>query len=170
MGSEHPREGRSGDDGRQPESTGTESESESEVESSSAHEYTDTDTDATTGVRAEGGQVPDADSPVTVSQLFELLSQPGNRYALAYLVRAEGSVPYDDLVEYVVDEGGTPDGMSTTDFRNRVATRLVHSNLPKLDDAGLIDYDASDRVVRPTDATAVAIPYLELAMNQFSLD
>ncbi|WP_436927186.1 DUF7344 domain-containing protein [Halosimplex amylolyticum] len=107
---------------------------------------------------------------MSINELFELLSQPGNRYALAYLVRVDGAIPYDDLVEYVVDTGGTPDGLSTADFRNQVATRLVHSNLPKLDDAGLVDYDPGDRTVRPTDATDVAVPYLELAMDQFSAE
>lgn len=162
MGSEHPQESRSGDEDRHPESPG----GGSEVESTTTRESTD---DAP-AARVNEGRIPDRDSPVTVSELFELLAQPGNRYTLAYLVRAEGAVSYDDLVEYVVDKGGTPEGMSTDEFRDQVATRLVHSNLPKLDEAGLIDYDASDRTIRATDATAVAVPYLELAMEQFSAD
>jgi len=108
---------------------------------------------------------PTADS-VPIDDLFQLLSRPGNRYILTYLIRSDGPIPYADLVEYVVDEGGTPAGLTTGEFRNRVAARLVHSNLPKLDDAGLVDYDATDQTVAATDATEVVVPYLELAMEQ----
>lgn len=103
---------------------------------------------------------------MSVDDLFALLAQPGNRYILAYVVRSDGAVPYGDLVEYVVDMADPPEGVARNDFRERVATRLVHSNLPKLDDAGLVDYDATERTVAATDATGVAVPYLELAMEQ----
>jgi hypothetical protein len=157
MGGEQPGGGRSSDD-RQPSGS---SGGDPDV----TEPQTDADDPSLTDGQSE--RVPGPDSPVSVDELFELLSQPGNRYTLAYLVRAGGAVPYDDLVEYVVDEGGTPDGLSTKDFRNRVATRLVHSNLPKLDNAGLVNYDSEQKTVRPTDATSVAVPYLELAMSQF---
>jgi len=158
MGSEQPENGRSSDDRQQSGSSG------------GGPDVTEPQTDASDLSLTDGQseRVPGVDSPISVDELFELLSQPGNRYTLAYLVRADGAVPYDDLVEYVVDEGGTPDGLSTRDFRNSVATRLVHSNLPKLDDAGLLNYDSEQKTVRPTDATSVAVPYLELAMCQFS--
>ncbi len=163
MGSEHPQESRSSDnDRRQHGSPGGDPDGRRTPEGK----------DVERG-RNDGGERETArgtESPVSINELFELLSQPGNRYALAYLVRVDGAIPYDDLVEYVVDTGGTPDGLSTADFRNQVATRLVHSNLPKLDDAGLVDYDPGDRTVRPTDATDVAVPYLELAMDQFSAE
>ncbi|MFC7139038.1 hypothetical protein ACFQMA_04195 [Halosimplex aquaticum] len=162
MGSEQPQESRSSDnDRRQPGSPGGDPDDRRAPEGEDVADGTNDG--GPSGARS-------AESPVSINELFELLSQPGNRYALAYLARTEGAVPYDDLVEYVVDTGGTPDGLSTADFRNQVATRLVHSNLPKLDDAGLIDYDKSDRTVRPTDATEVAVPYLELAMDQFSAE
>jgi len=154
MGSEQPGDSRSSDDRQQPGPSG------------GGPDVTEPQTETNELSRSE--RVPGADSPVSVDELFEMLSQPGNRYTLAYLVRADGAVPYDDLVEYVVDEGGTPEGLSTQEFRNRVATRLVHSNLPKLDESGLVDYDSEQKTVRPTDATSVAIPYLELAMSQFS--
>jgi len=160
MGSEHPQEGRSSDDGGhsgRPEDDPVTSTSESTDSSR-----------PTTRDRESATRVQDAESTISASELFELLAQPGNRYTLAYLSRSDGAVPYEDLVEYVVDEGGTPEGLSTAEFRNQVATRLVHSNLPKLDDAGLIDYDVSEKKIRSTDATDVAVPYLELAMEQFS--
>jgi hypothetical protein len=162
MGSEHPQESRSSDNDRQQSGPPNGDPDESRrPEGDSAGD----------GPNEGDGATPrGAESPVSINELFELLAQPGNRYTLAYLIRAEGTVPYDDLVEYVVDTGGTPSGLPTADFRNQVATQLVHSNLPKLDDAGLIEYDKSDRTVRPTDATEVAVPYLELAMDQFSAE
>ena len=160
MGSEHPGDSRSRDDRQDSESSGEDSDwSKSRDSRDSLSEW---------GRQAD--RVPGTDSPVSINELFDLLSQPGNRYTLAYLVRADGAVPYDDLVGYVVDKGGTPEGLSTEEFRDRVATRLVHSNLPKLDESGLVDYDPQQQTIRRTDATSVAVPYLELAMTQFSTE
>ncbi|WP_135364036.1 DUF7344 domain-containing protein [Halosimplex halophilum] len=155
MGSEQPPERRTSDDHR---GTGDPSDSRGESEASDADAPTE-----------QGGPDAARASDVSVDDLFELLARPGNRYALAYLHRADGPVPFDDLVENVVD-GAAPDDLSTGDFRDRVATRLVHSNLPKLDDAGLVEYDREAGLVRPTETTAVAVPYLELAMDQFSAE
>ena len=160
MGSEHPGDSRSRDDRQESESSGRDSDRSESRDSGDGPSTPDRQAD----------RVPGADSPVSIDVLFDLLSQPGNRYTLAYLVRADGAVPHDDLVEYVVDKGGTPERLSTEEFRDRVATRLVHSNLPKLDESGLVDYDPEQQTIRRTDATSVAVPYLELAMTQFSTE
>jgi hypothetical protein len=160
MGSEHPQESRSSDDRQGDEiPAGTDRGIEDDGEREGGLPD-----------RGAKGRVPACESDVSVDDLFELLARPGNRYTLAYLARADGPVSYEDLVEFVVDGADTPAGLSTADFRNQVATRLVHSNLPKLDDAGLVEYDRADRTVSATDATAVAVPYLELAMDQFSTE
>jgi len=153
MASERSGESRSSDDGREVgEDTGTDPDNDPTT-------TTTPDNDTTTPDDAR-------DDPVSVDELFELLSRPGNRYILAYVIRSDGPVPYADLVEYVVDKGGTPPGFTTTEFRNRVAARLVHSNLPKLDDAGLVTFDTTDKTIEATAATEVVVPYLELATEQ----
>jgi|GEM_PF-527795 len=159
MGSEQPPERRSSDDDRQRAGDPDDSRRESDASADGA---------TSTSTVERGGRDAARERSVSVDDLFELLARPGNRYTLAYLSRTDGPVPYEDLVENVVDGAGTPEGLSTADFRDQVATRLVHSNLPKLDDAGLVEYDRTDRTVRATEATAVAVPYLELAMDQFS--
>ncbi|WP_436930362.1 DUF7344 domain-containing protein [Halosimplex halobium] len=159
MGSEQPPESRSSDNHR---GAGDPSESRGESEASGGG------APDTTPERGDSDAARESD--VSVDDLFELLARPGNRYALAYLHRADGPVPFEELVENVVDGAAVPDGLSTAEFRDRVATRLVHSNLPKLDDAGLVEYDREAGLVRPTGATAVAVPYLELAMDQFSAE
>ncbi|ELZ22320.1 hypothetical protein C475_17448 [Halosimplex carlsbadense 2-9-1] len=161
MGSEQPSESRPSDDDRRRggDPSGSRGKSDASGE------------DATNPPATErGGRGSVRERPVSVDDLFELLARPGNRYTLAYLSRTEGPVPYGDLVETVVDGAETPAGLSTAEFRDQIATRLVHSNLPKLDDAGLIEYDRETRTVRATEATAVAVPYLELAMDQFSAE
>jgi len=160
MGSERPQTSRSSDDREREEVSGGTTRGDDAPSGESGSEPD----------RSREDRVPARESDVSVDDLFELLSRPGNRYALAYLTRADGPVPYEDLVEFVVDGAGTPDGLSTEEFRDRIATRLVHSNLPKLDDAGLVEYDPTDRTVRTTETTAVAVPYLELAMDQFSAE
>jgi len=161
MGSEQPPESRSSDDDRRGGGDPDGSRGESDASGEGA-----TNASATEPGESDAGR----ERSVSVDDLFALLARPGNRYTLAYLSRAEGPVPYEDLVETVVDGANTPEGLSTADFRDQVATRLVHSNLPKLDDAGLVEYDRAERTVRATEATAVAVPYLELAMDQFSTE
>lgn len=121
---------------------------------------------------AERTQTPDpgADRTVSIDTLFETLARPGNRYVLSYVIQENGPVPYHELVEYVVDKAETPMDLSTSEFRGRIATRLVHSNLPKLEDANLVEYDTESQVIRETEATEVAVPYLELAMEQSLTD
>ena len=157
MGSENPKERRSSDDDRQRAGGSGGIDRGADPAEGSTGEP---------GEQSRGG--PARTRPVSVDDLFELLARPGNRYLLAYLSRADEPVGFEEVVESVVDGADPPAGLSTAEFRDRVATRLVHSNLPKLDAAGLIDYDREARAVRTTDATAVALPYLELAMDQFS--
>lgn len=157
MGSDDSPDNRSGDSER-----GETGQGEATASSATA------DADSGTG-DAPSGRTMDqggGDEPVSINALFEILASPGNRYVLSYVVREDGPVPYHDLVEYVVDRADTPPELTTAEFRNRIATRLVHSNLPKLDDAGLVEYDTAAGTVRETPATEVAVPYLELAMEQ----
>jgi hypothetical protein len=101
---------------------------------------------------------------ISTDLLFELLAAPGNRFVLTYLLRSESEISFGDLVEYVVSCAETPGDMTDGKFRGKVATRLVHSNLPKLADAGLIEYDSDEQVVRTTPVTDDVAPYLALAV------
>jgi len=82
----------------------------------------------------------DAES-LPVDAVFELLADERRRFVLYRLVDADGSVPFDALVDWVVDRetaGLTP----PRGHRRRVATSLHHCHLPQLEARGVVDYDA----------------------------
>ena len=108
----------------------------------------------------------DATLEISTDKLFELLSSPGNRFVLTYLIRVENPASRDDFVEYVVDRADPPDGLTEGKFRGRVATQLVHSTFPKLADAGLVDVDDEAGTVAATAGVESVAPYLALAISQ----
>jgi len=122
------------------------------------------DMDATFAQVCETQRERPPEASVPIDMLFELLAEPGNRFVLTYLLVAESGVPLGDLIEYVVSRAETPEGMTDDTFRGKVATRLVHSNLPKLADAGVIEYDDDLQTLRPTSATDYVAPYLALTL------
>ncbi len=91
--------------------------------------------------RAEG---PLADA------VFEVLADADRRIALSYLARTDGPTPVDDVVDAVVREAAGGD--AGVDARGRVAAAFHHNHLPRMADAGLVDYDVERRTVAATPA------------------
>jgi len=110
------------------------------------------------------------EAQLSTDLLFELHSAPGNRFVLTYLLRRENPATYSDLVEYVVERTETPADVSEGKYQGRIAARLVHCNLPKLADAGLVEHDPEEKVVSATGAIQDVAPYLALAMSQSTVD
>lgn len=169
--------GRTGDPDSGTDENGTDRPRDRGSDSDDAPDGSDGDPRRTAGLPDErpGGrdrpatrdrQAGDAPAPaLTTDRLFELLSSPGNRFVLTYLLRVDGPVAYADLVEYVVDRAGPPDEMTEAKFRGRIAATLLDETLPSLADAGLVDVDGAGQRVSPTPATTVAAPYLALALS-----
>lgn len=104
--------------------------------------------------------------PVTVDELFDLLSRPGNRYVLTYLLLEGESVSLVDLVEYVGDVTEPPEDVPRAEFSGQVLNRFMETTLPELDDHGLIEYDRGAQMISETDATALTLPYLRAGLEQ----
>lgn len=121
-------------------------------------------TDAVRELAASTAPAVEASQRFSVTTLFEILSHPGRRYILTYLLQAEGYVTCTELVDHVVDV--TDNTMTDTQFRERITTELTHSHLPKLQREGLIDYNVERQIVSPTEATPVVRPYLRLSLAQ----
>ncbi|WP_433625635.1 DUF7344 domain-containing protein [Halomicrococcus sp. NG-SE-24] len=97
--------------------------------------------------------------------LFDVLSNPYRRYALAQLARHGGELRVDELVERLVDweaERGAP----ADPDRRRVASMLYHVHLPKLADVGLVEYDQEEATVAPGTEADVVKPFLDLISRQ----
>lgn len=100
----------------------------------------------------------------SVDSLFEILADPGRRFVLTYVLEADDFVSCSELVDHVVD--ATDHSMTDSEFRRRVTAELTHIHLPRLHEAGLIEYNIQRQLVAPTPTTRAVLPYLRLALAQ----
>jgi hypothetical protein len=102
---------------------------------------------------------------LSIDELFEMLSHPGRRYVLSYLLQEDDSIPTQELIEHVLSKTDPPSDLTEPQFRGQVAARLHHTHLPRLDAANLIAYDPDNQVVARTPHTQSVEPLLELALQ-----
>lgn len=97
----------------------------------------------TTDSRHDADAAPrDAERDAPLDALFDALAPRRCRDLLRYLgEREDGAVVLEDLVARLADDG-EPD--------HRVRARLHHTYLPRLADAGLVDYDPECGLVQRT--------------------
>ncbi|WP_205427170.1 hypothetical protein [Halorussus sp. MSC15.2] len=95
--------------------------------------------------------------------VFDVLKNRRRRYALHYLRRADDSVQLSELAEQVAawENDITVDAISAAE-RKRVYTALYQSHLPKLDDAGIVEYNQNRGIVELSDAAEQLDVYLDL--------
>lgn len=90
---------------------------------------------------------------LTEDELFELLSNQRRRYILHTLMRTDTdrTVDIGTLAQRIAawEDGNAFDEVSSTD-RKRVYTALQQTHLPKLDTAGVVDFDCDRGTVEPT--------------------
>jgi hypothetical protein len=90
-------------------------------------------------------------------ELFRLLKSERRRTTLRYLLEYEGeAVGVEPLATAIVDE---EDDHGEAEHE-RIATALIHAHLPKLDEAGVVEYDPDRDRVAATSRAALCEPYL----------
>jgi len=119
-----------------------------------------------------GGGVPDerdsdaddeAVPELSRDLVFDVLKNRRRRYALHYLRRADGSVELSELAEQVAAwENDTTVGAISAAERKRVYTALYQSHLPKLDEAGIVEYNQNRGIVELSGAAEQLDVYLDL--------
>ena len=92
--------------------------------------------------------------------VFDILQSEGRRTVLRRLDDGDGSVPLAELVAAVVARES--DAEFTPDQHERVAIDLEHVHLPKLEDAGVIEYDDAG-TARLRDGNELLFEHLYLA-------
>ncbi|WP_137288960.1 DUF7344 domain-containing protein [Natronorubrum halophilum] len=108
----------------------------------------------------------EASSTLSSDDVFHLLQTFRRRETIRYLLCKDGPVRMGDVAEHVAaQEHDTTVADLTSAQRQRVYIPLYQSHLPKLDKAGIIDYDKPRGIVRPTDDLQLFRPYLEAATN-----
>jgi hypothetical protein len=100
----------------------------------------------------------------STNTIFEILSNPGRRYVLTYVLQADGFVPISELVDYVTTK--TSAKMTDEEFRRKVTLELSHTHLPCLEEEGFIRYNMERQLILPTEKTPLVEPYLRLALLQ----
>lgn len=90
----------------------------------------------------------DENTELTRDRVFDILSSPRRRYVLHYLRTEENQIQLTDLAEHVAawENETTVEKLSSQD-RKRVYVSLYQTHIPKLSEAGLINYDAESGIV-----------------------
>jgi DNA-binding transcriptional ArsR family regulator len=104
--------------------------------------------------------------PVTVDELFDILSHPGNRYVLTYLLLEGEPVSIVELVQYVLEVTEPPADLDQDEFSGQLLNRFIETILPALDDSGFVEYDRTAQMVTETEMTPLTLPYLRAGLQQ----
>lgn len=101
---------------------------------------------------------------VSRDDIFQILSNARRRRVLEYVEYGD-DVTLIELVD-VVAEAETGNGSegyedSPTNIRSSVYSALVQTHLPAMEEAGILEYDPEEQVIRTTGRTREAKLYLE---------
>ncbi|MFB9806347.1 hypothetical protein ACFFQF_14155 [Haladaptatus pallidirubidus] len=110
-------------------------------------------------VQQQGNDAPDTPS---IDALFDVLRSRRRREVLRYLLSNRGPVDVTELATAVADFEEN-DSAPIGNQDRRYHTTLYQLHLSKLDDAGLIDHDASNHRVSIREVTDRVAPFLAIA-------
>ena len=121
-----------------------------------------------TGVDADAeeavGAVDEADiERLSLDVVFEILHVSRRREVLLYLEENDGEAALDELAEYIAaKENDIEEWELSSSQRKRVYIGLYQCHLPKMDDAGIVDYNQPRGQVTLQPVAAQLYPYLYL--------
>jgi len=104
-----------------------------------------------------------ASDGLSTSDIFQLLQNERRRYVLQYLRRNGGPVSLGDLATQVAAwEYELASSKISKTQRKRVYTTLQQTHLPKMDEVGIVEYDADTGTIERTEHTDDLTVYLEI--------
>ncbi|MFP8952577.1 ArsR family transcriptional regulator [Natrialbaceae archaeon A-arb3/5] len=99
--------------------------------------------------------------------IFELLKNRRRREVLAYLLEAEETVTLGELAEQIAAwENDTEVNALSSDQRKRVYVALYQTHLPKMDDAGIVEYDQDRGLISLSENADLLMMYLDTDTHQ----
>jgi hypothetical protein len=104
----------------------------------------------------------ETDSNLTRDEVFKMLSNRRRRYVLHYLGRNDAPVSLRALAEQVAAWENGVEHDPTSDERKRVYTALQQFHLPRMDGAGVVEYDHHRGIVELTEAAERFDVYLDI--------
>ncbi|WP_408957952.1 ArsR family transcriptional regulator [Natrinema sp. 74] len=117
-----------------------------------------------TSLPDEIASVADSDEDERLSKdvIFELLKNRRRREVLAYLLEADETVTLGELAEQIAAwENDTEVNALSSDQRKRVYVALYQTHLPKMDDAGIVEYDQDRGLISLSDNADLLMMYLD---------
>ncbi|SNZ16932.1 hypothetical protein SAMN06269185_2818 [Natronoarchaeum philippinense] len=103
---------------------------------------------------------PDRDA-LSQDVVFDLLSSPRRRFVLYYLNQVDGEIEIGELADEVAAwENETAVDDLTSQQRKRVYVSLYQTHVPKMEDAGIIEYDSDGGTVALADQADDISAYL----------
>ena len=109
----------------------------------------------------DGGGEPATE--LSEDELFDVLSNQRRRFAVHLLKHEEESLEIGDMAEQIAAwENGIDTAEITGDERKRVYTALQQSHLPKMDRAGVVEFNKNRGVIEPTPALEDVDLYLDV--------
>lgn len=103
-----------------------------------------------------------SDAEFSQDQIFDLLSNRRRRYVLNFLLRVDRPVSIQELSKELATWEFDVDQDELTDQQEkRIYVALYQTHIPKLEDAGVIDYDSDAGLVELTDDATRLQPYVE---------
>ncbi|MDQ2052488.1 hypothetical protein RBH26_18655 [Natronolimnohabitans sp. A-GB9] len=118
----------------------------------------------TDGTRSDGAQSTgrsEADDDLEPDEIFHILQTSRRRRVLEHLEGGDEPVTVRTLAERIAArENDTTVENLTSDQRQRVYISLYQTHLPKLDTAGVVDYDKNRGTVESTPLAAQFDPFL----------
>lgn len=104
----------------------------------------------------------EGDEHLSKDVIFELLKNRRRREVLQYLLEADDTVTLGELAEQIAAwENDIDINALSSDQRKRVYVALYQTHLPKMDDAGIVDYDQDRGLITLSDNADLLMMYLD---------
>lgn len=100
--------------------------------------------------RTEPPTDTDGDGELSLDTLYALLADRRRRTVLSILAARDRSMTVSDLASAILEFDDADAGSGYEDELTRIGVALVHVHLPRLADAGIVEYDATHGLVEPT--------------------
>lgn len=112
-----------------------------------------TDGETGQGTAANQSETGDeSETEVPLDLIFGILKNGRRRRVIQYLMDTEEEVTLSDLAEHIAAiENDTTPARLTSSQRKRVYVGLYQCHLPKMDDAGVIEYNQARGIIRATE-------------------